>query len=219
MEHERLRRLMVREQLSARGITDQKVLKAMADIHRHLFVDQAMLPMAYDDGALGIGDGQTVSQPYMVAKMTELLELGGGEKVLEVGTGSGYQTAVLASIAGEVFTIERIPRLSERARETLGSLGFENVVFRVGDGTLGWDDEGPFGRILVTAAAPALPPALLEQLQDGGIIVVPVGDRRTQVLVKVTKADGGLIREEHTPCVFVPLLGEQGWDDSGENLS
>jgi protein-L-isoaspartate(D-aspartate) O-methyltransferase len=174
-------------------------------------MDESMWYKAYDDMALPVGEGQTISQPYMVAVMTELLALKGGEKVLEIGTGSGYQTAILAELSAEVYTIERIPSLSRKAGETLRSLGYANIHLIVGDGTLGWPEAAPFDRILVTAGAPDIPDPLIEQLAEGGLILAPVGDRYSQQLLRVTKQQGKLSREYHTPCVFVPLVGKFGW--------
>ena len=211
MDLNRLRDVMVDEQLIPRGIRDARVLSAMRKIPRHLFLDESMWYRAYDDMALPIGEGQTMSQPYMVAIMTELLDLKGEEKVLEIGTGSGYQGAVLAELAREVFSIERIPSLSERAMKTLRGLGYENIHFRVGDGTVGWPEMGPFDRIMITAGTPEIPQPLIEQLSEGGIIVAPVGDRFSQQLVKGARHKKKLIKESFTPCVFVPLVGEHGW--------
>lgn len=203
---------MVESQLVTRGIRDGRVLDAMRKVPRHLFVGESLWYSAYDDMALPIGEGQTISQPYMVAVMTELLDLKGEERVLEIGTGSGYQAAVLAELAREVYTVERIAALSERAAETLRVLGYENVHLRVGDGTLGWPEAGPFDRILITAGAPDVPEPLWEQLSEGGIVLAPVGDRFSQQLLKVMKRKGRLSREFHTPCVFVPLVGKFGWE-------
>ncbi len=204
---------MVERQLVQRGISDERVLKAMLKVPRHLFVREEDLYRAYDDMALPIGEGQTISQPYMVAKMTELLELKGDERVLEVGTGSGYQAAVLAELAREVYTIERIPSLAERAEEILRELGYENVKVFVGDGTKGLPEYAPFERIIITAGAPEIPRPLKEQLSDGGIIVAPVGSKYSQQLVKLVKRDEDFIESYHTLCLFVPLVGEYGWKD------
>jgi len=212
-DYTRLRELMVKTQLIPRGIKDKNVLNAMSKVPRHIFVADALRDRAYDDSALPIGDGQTISQPYMVAVMTELLELDTKDKVLEIGTGSGYQTAVLAEIVSEVYTIERYETLLERAREKLLSLGYRNIFFRTGDGTLGWPEEAPFQKIIVTAGAPSVPPPLIEQLAEGGIIVIPVGSRYGQSLIKGKKQKGSLIEEYHVPCVFVPLVGEFGWQE------
>lgn len=202
---------MVDYQLIPRGIKDERVIAAMRKVPRHLFVPDFVRHSAYDDMALPIGDDQTISQPYMVAVMTELLELKGDEKVLEVGTGSGYQAAILAELSREVYTIERISILAEEARKRLTTLGYENVNVIVGDGTKGLEEESPFDRIIVTAATPKIPDPLINQLNEGGIIVAPVGERFSQVLIKGKKEKGTLIEEYHTPCVFVPLIGEYGW--------
>ncbi len=205
------RREMVETQIIARGVSDRKVIEAFLNIPRHLFVPPEYRDQAYRDYPLPIGYGQTISQPYMVAVMTELLELDNNHKVLEIGTGSGYQTAILAWIAKEVYTVEKIPELSARAQKILGKLGFKNVHFKVGDGSLGWPEHAPYDRIIVTAAAPYIPPPLVEQLKDGGIIVIPVGDRNSQMLVRGVKTDGTLKTEELFPCAFVPLKGEYGF--------
>lgn len=210
-DFENLRRWMVETQIILRGVKDQRVINAMLKVPRHRFVPEELRERAYDDMALPIGEGQTISQPYMVAVMTELLEPDMAHRVLEIGTGSGYQAAVLAEIAKEVYTIERIASLSERARSIVRELGYENIFFKVGDGTLGWPEEAPFDRIIITAAAPEIPQTLIEQLNDGGIIVAPVGSRYSQILVKGIKKKGSLITEESVPCVFVPLVGEMGW--------
>jgi protein-L-isoaspartate(D-aspartate) O-methyltransferase len=205
---------MVQRQIAARGVTDKRVLEAITGIPRHLFIEESQRFRAYDDMALSISDGQTISQPYIVAKMTELLSLTGDERVLEIGTGSGYQTALLAELSREVFTVERHKNLSDKAGEVLRDLGYKNIHFAVGDGTLGLPDDAPFDRILVTAATPELPEPLVKQLGEGGIIVAPVGDRLSQALIRGLKKDGSLKRESHTPCVFVPLVGEYGFKNS-----
>lgn len=210
-DYQQLRQSMVDRQLIPRGIRDTRVIRAMRTVPRHLFMDEAQRAGAYDDMALPVGEGQTISQPYMVAVMTELLDLRGGEKVLELGTGSGYQTAILAELSLEVFSIERIQRLSERAGKVLESLGYGNIHFRVGDGTLGWAEVSPFDRILITAGSPEIPEPLIGQLSEGGIIVAPVGDRFSQQLVKATKQNDRLSTDYHVPCVFVPLVGKHGW--------
>jgi protein-L-isoaspartate(D-aspartate) O-methyltransferase len=210
-DFQRLRDLMVDTQLIPRDIKDNRVLDAMRKVPRHLFIDEALWYKAYDDMALPSCEGQTISQPYMVAIMTELLDLKGDEKVLEIGTGSGYQAAILAEISRKVYTVERFRSLSEKAKRVIASLGYENVSFMVGDGTLGWPDAAPFDRILVTAGTPGVPEPLIEQLSEGGIILAPVGDRWSQQLEKVRKQSGQLSKEYHTPCIFVPLVGEYGW--------
>ncbi|NOY40038.1 MAG: protein-L-isoaspartate(D-aspartate) O-methyltransferase [Nitrospirae bacterium] len=213
MDYEELRRLMVETQLIPRGIKDQRVLKAMLKVPRHLFVDEPIQYKAYDDMALPIGDGQTISQPYMVAVMTELLELKGNERVLEVGTGSGYQAAILAELAAEVFSIERMERLALRARERLRKLGYDNVHIITGDGTAGLPEKAPFDRIIITAGTPQVPDPLKEQLADNGILVAPVGARFSQQLIILRKEKGKITEEYHTPCVFVPLVGKYGWKE------
>jgi protein-L-isoaspartate(D-aspartate) O-methyltransferase len=211
MDFKELREHMVRTQLVPRGIKDERVLEAVRKVPRHLFVDESMQYRAYDDMALSIGEGQTISQPYMVAVMTELLELKGHERVLEVGTGSGYQAAVLSELAKEVYTIERIAALAERTEERFRSLGYHNIHIRVADGTLGWPEEAPFDGIIVTAGTPKVPDPLSEQLSENGILVAPVGDRFSQQLIKMKKIKGTIKEEYHTPCVFVPLIGKYGW--------
>ncbi len=213
MTFQTLRDIMAYSQLVPRGISDRRVLEAMRRVPRHLFVDESLWDRAYDDMALPVGEGQTISQPYMVAVMTELLALSGNEKVLEIGTGSGYQAAVLAELSREVYSIERIRSLSEKAGETLRNLGYVNIRLKVGDGTLGWPDAAPFDRILITAGAPEIPEPLIGQLSDGGIILAPVGDRFSQQLIRITKQKGELRREYHTPCMFVPLVGKYGWKE------
>ncbi|MGE5300996.1 MAG: protein-L-isoaspartate(D-aspartate) O-methyltransferase [Acidobacteriota bacterium] len=213
MDYAEMREWMVSTQLVPRGIRDRRVLDAMKRVPRHLFVDHSMAYRAYDDSALPIGEGQTISQPYMVAVMTELLELTGDEKVLEIGTGSGYQAAVIAELAKEVFTIERIAPLAEAARQRLRELFYQNVQVRMGDGGLGWPEEAPFDRIMITAASPKIPDPLMGQLSNAGIVVVPVGGRYSQQLLKLKKTDEGVREEYHTPCVFVPLIGEYGWKE------
>ncbi len=205
------REQMVLHQIAARGIDDARVLAAMRKVPRHLFCRPAGRPDAYADHPLDIGEGQTISQPYMVALMTQELHLAGPERVLEIGTGSGYQTAILAELAAEVFSVERIGSLAERARGILAAQGYNNVRVFVGDGTLGWPGGAPYDRILVTAGAPDVPAALTEQLADGGILVAPVGDQHVQVLTTVTRKGDRLHRETGPACVFVRLIGEQGW--------
>jgi len=202
------------EQLVARGIRDPRVLDAMRRVPRELFVPEASQPLAYADRALPIGSGQTISQPYMVAAMTEALLLEGGERVLEIGTGSGYQAAILAELASEVITVERRPELADVARATLAALGCRNVEVLVGDGTLGLADRAPFDRILVTAGAPRVPEALTRQLSDQrGRLVIPVGTPAQQWLTIVVREDGRLIETTRDACVFVPLLGQDAWPE------
>ena len=209
------RKRMVDSQLLARGIKDHRVIDAMSMLPRHLFVEEAMAAQAYSDSPLPIGEKQTISQPYMVALMSELLGLKGVEKVLEVGTGSGYQAAVLAKLADRVYTVERIRPLALRARKVLDSLGLLNINLKITDGTSGWEDESPFDAIIVTAGAPSVPPAYVEQLKPGGRLVIPVGGEALQTLIRITKnADGSSIREEWGGCRFVKLIGVHSWRES-----
>ena len=203
---------MVKTQLIPRGIKDRRVLDAMEHVPRHHFVDSTTLDSAYSDMALPIGEGQTISQPYMVAVMTELLELDGTQKVLEIGTGSGYQATVLAELSQDVYTIERIASLAEKARKKFQDLSYLNIHVKADDGTLGWPEEAPFDRIIITAGSPEIPAPLIEQLAEGGIVVIPVGDLYSQQLLKYRKSGKNPIIEYHTPCVFVPLIGQYGWN-------
>jgi protein-L-isoaspartate(D-aspartate) O-methyltransferase len=207
------RRQMVATQLRRRGIADGRVLDAMSKVPRHRFLP-APDPAAYDDHPLTIGEGQTISQPYMVAVMTQALALRGGEKVLEVGAGSGYQAAVLAELCRQVYSIERIVSLAERARHVLADLGCRNVEIVVGDGTLGLPEHAPYDAIVCTAAAPAIPPPWVEQLAEGGRIVAPIGDRWAQSLVIATKEQGEVKQRHDLGCVFVPLLGRHGFQEA-----
>jgi protein-L-isoaspartate(D-aspartate) O-methyltransferase len=194
------------------GIRDQRVLEVMSSVPRHMFVDPAFCEQAYSDYPLPIGQGQTISQPYMVALMTESLKLHGGEKILEIGTGSGYQTAILAEFSSRVFSVEREPGLAKRARRILSELGYENIAIKVGDGSKGWSEFSPYDRILVTASAPNLPHSLIEQLSDNGFLVIPVGERDHQVLKILEKREGKPIVDDICSCTFVPLIGEEGWE-------
>lgn len=205
------RRRMVERQLRERGIHDPHVLRIMEAIPRHLFVDDALDATAYGDSALPIGESQTISQPYMVALMTQALDLSGAEKVLEIGTGSGYQTAILAELADRVFTVERIASIGTAARERLLAMGYSNVVFRIADGSVGWRELGPFDRILVAAGAPRVPQFVVDQLRPGGIAVVPIGAGRRQRLVKATRTETGVESRHLCECAFVPLIGKDGW--------
>jgi len=208
------REWMVRDQIEARGIKDKRLLKVMRKIPRHLFVDEALRNQAYNDYPLPIGEGQTISQPYIVALMTEALELKGQEKVLEIGTGCGYQTAILAELAQSVFTIERVPTLMQRAKAILDSLGYFNVAYKTGNGTLGWPEVAPFQGIIVTAAAPEIPQPYVEQLDIGGKLVIPLGDKFSQVLYKIIKLPDGRIKKQYLcGCRFVPLVGIYGWSE------
>jgi protein-L-isoaspartate(D-aspartate) O-methyltransferase len=213
IDFEKERSRMVDEQIAFRGVTDPRVLAVMGKVPRHEFMPEALRTQAYGDHAMPIGEGQTISQPYIVALMTELLELEGDERVLEIGTGSGYQAAVLAELCQKVFTIERVKTLADKARATLDRLGYKNVVMKVYDGTYGWKEMSPFDAIIVTAAAPDVPDTLVEQLKDGGRLVIPVGERYTQVLLKVTKSPSGTVTKTSIPCVFVPLIGAKGWKE------
>ncbi|HEX8091178.1 MAG TPA: protein-L-isoaspartate(D-aspartate) O-methyltransferase [Blastocatellia bacterium] len=197
--------------LRSRGIRDASVLKAMAEIPRHLFVPEALEGQAYGDHALPIGEMQTISQPYMVARMTELLEVDKDSSVLEIGAGSGYQTAVLSAVAGRVYSIERISELARRAQTNIRILGSYNATVKAFDGTIGWSDHAPYDAILVAAGGPDIPDPLVAQLATGGRLVIPVGDTEQQTLVRVIKTEGGVIREEHGACVFVKLIGRYGW--------
>lgn len=203
--------LMLREQIQARGVKDERVLGAMARVDRAAFVPPEMRVHAYEDRPLPIGDGQTISQPYMVARMTALLALAPTARVLEIGTGSGYQTAVLAELAAEVVSVERQATLAHEAADRLLHRGYRNVTVHHADGTLGWPAREPYDAILVTAAAPALPKALLGQLADGGRLVCPVGSRAAQQLEVITRRGAAFNRQVDTRCIFVPLLGKQGW--------
>jgi protein-L-isoaspartate(D-aspartate) O-methyltransferase len=203
---------MVEMQLRMRDIVDERVLEAMTRVPRELFVPPEERSRAYADAALAIGSGQTISQPYMVARICEVLALRGPERVLDVGTGSGYQAAVLAELAAEVVTIERIPELAELAKRTLAEAGYDNVEVRIGDGTLGVPDLAPFKAIAVAAAAPEVPETLYEQLEPGGRMAVPVGRRRSQDLLLVVRSPEGPAVIRSVPCRFVPLVGEEGFD-------
>lgn len=204
---------MVEEQIAARGVKDKRVIQAMLKIPRHHFVDEAMSESAYGDFPLPVGNGQTISQPYMVAIMTEKLELDEDSNVLEIGTGSGYQTAILAEICERVFTIERIGKLEKRARLKLEELGYSNIAFKIGDGTLGWSKFSPYDGILITAAAPKVPELLFSQLKESGRMVIPLGNSFSQVLTVVSKEDGERVEDRYFGCTFVPLIGREGWDE------
>lgn len=211
MTFEEQRAWMVRTQLERWAVRDSRVLQAMGAVPRERFVPASERSSAYYDGALPIGEEQTISQPYVVAHMTELLALQGDETVLEIGTGSGYQTAVLAMLASQVFTVERIASLSQRAATILAELKIDNVHFLVGDGSLGWPEHAPYDAILVTCAAPKMPAPLLKQLSDGGRMVTPIGPRGYQDLVRVVRKGDTFEEERLSPVAFVPLIGEHGW--------
>ncbi|MGE3468036.1 MAG: protein-L-isoaspartate(D-aspartate) O-methyltransferase [Pyrinomonadaceae bacterium] len=194
------------------NVTDERVLAVMATLPRHLFVPSGIKSQAYKDNALPIAGGQTISQPFIVARMTELLALTGSEKVLEIGSGSGYQTAVLASLARKVFSIERLENLADEAEQRLFSMGIDNVVIKAGDGTTGWEAYHPYDAILVAAGGPEIPEPLVRQLKMGGRLVIPIGDQqRAQELIRVTRTEGTNKVENFGPCAFVPLIGEHGW--------
>ncbi|MFP4398141.1 MAG: protein-L-isoaspartate(D-aspartate) O-methyltransferase [Desulfonatronovibrio sp.] len=203
---------MVRSQIEARGITDQEVLRAMRRIPRHLFVDEALQAQAYEDHALPIGHGQTISQPYIVALMSSILKVQPGMKVLEIGTGSGYQAAVLAEMGADVYTVERIKALYQKARKLFSALGYHYVKTKLDDGTMGWPEKALYDRILVTAGGPEIPDALVQQLADPGIIVIPVGEtRRNQTLMRLTLHNGDISRDSLGSVAFVDLVGKYGW--------
>lgn len=201
--------------LRAKGINDEDVLDAFKKVPRHLFIDEALFEQAYDDNALPIGLGQTISQPFIVALMTQSLKLkkGANEKMLEIGTGSGFQAAILAQFSKRVYTIERNRELSERARKKLRKMGYENIVFKVGDGTRGWQQHGPFDKIIVTAGAPSVPQELIDQLADGGIMIIPAGDKWVQELEIYHKKETGIEKSSAGDVVFVPLIGKSGWKE------
>ena len=211
MEYSTARNRMVESQLISRGIKDNRVLDIMRKVPRHRFVEEALVSQAYNDHPLPIGEKQTISQPYMVALMTEAIELEGDEKVLEIGTGSGYQTAILAELAEKIYSIERIRSLSARARRILDELGYFNVALVVGDGTLGHKKAAPFDAVIVTAGSPDVPQPLVDQLGMGGRLVIPVGDRHTQSLIKIVRVKEGIQKTDLGGCRFVDLLGQHGW--------
>jgi len=212
-DYEIARARMVQEQLIGRGITEEHVLRSMGAVPRHYFVDQAFWPRAYSDHPLPIGHDQTISQPYIVALMTQELSVSEGARILEIGTGSGYQAAVLAVMGCEVFTVERFDTLADRAKNILKKLDIKNVHFRIGDGSLGWIEEAPFDGIIVTAGAPDIPNELVDQLASGGKIVIPVGSLNSQRLVKVIKRKRMIERHDMIGCMFVPLVGDRAWGD------
>lgn len=203
---------MVEEQIIARGIKDPRVIAAMKKVPRHLFVEEALQNQAYSDHPLPIGEKQTISQPYMVALMTEAMQLTGEERVLEIGAGSGYQTAILAELAREVYSIERIRSLAIKARKLLYELGYFNAEIKIFDGTLGWAEKGPFDAIMVTAGAPNIPQPLYDQLALQGRLVIPVGDVYAQDLFRITRREEGLKKEDLGGCRFVKLIGKYGWE-------
>ena len=211
MDYTVLRNKMVEEQLIPRGISDKKVLDTFRTVKRHEFIPPDLQNSAYEDHPLPIGAGQTISQPYMVALMTQCLNLAGSEKILEIGMGSGYQAAILATIAREVYSVERVASLAEGAAATLKRLGYDNVKVKVGDGTLGWEENAPYDSIIVTAAAPKIPDAYIRQLKVGGRLIIPVGGMSSQMLTIIEKKPDGVVSTDVCACVFVPLLGKDGW--------
>jgi protein-L-isoaspartate(D-aspartate) O-methyltransferase len=213
MKYQRLRNEMVTKQIIARGISDPRVLSAMRSVPRHLFVSEAMMDQAYGDYPLPIGEQQTISQPYIVAEMTQALQLAPEDRVLEIGTGSGYQAAILAHIAFRVYTVERIYSLYVRTRKLFDQLLYHNIVTRYSDGTTGWKEESPFDAIIVTAGAPEIPAVLVNQLAVGGRMVIPVGDRYSQDLIKLVRDERGIHQTNLGGCRFVKLIGEHGWRD------
>lgn len=210
----RQREAMVQKQIAARGIRDPLVLAAMGRVARHLFVSEALMDQAYGDFPLPIGEQQTISQPYIVAEMTQALELTPSDRVLEIGTGSGYQAAILAEVVSRVYTIERLYTLYVRVRKLFDQLRYHNIVTRYSDGTTGWADESPFDAIIVTAGAPRVPEALLRQLAVGGRMILPVGNQYSQELVRLVRTEQGVQEERLGGCRFVKLVGEQGWRDA-----
>ncbi len=217
LDFETLRREMVDRQIAARDVRDERVLEALRTVPREAFVPERLAEFAYDDTPLPIGEEQTISQPFVVALMAEALEIRPGDKVLEIGAGSGYAAAVLSRLAREVWTVERHPSLAREARERMARLGYRNVHVLHGDGTLGWPEHAPYDAIVVAAGGPEVPPALLDQLAAGGRLVIPIGpDLRTQNLVRVRRrADGSVVREDLGGVRFVPLIGAQGWPEEG----
>jgi protein-L-isoaspartate(D-aspartate) O-methyltransferase len=213
---ETIRRERMLKQLSEQGIRNAAVLKAMKAIPREAFVEEALRGKAYSDAALPIGEGQTISQPWIVARMTELAVPDGTGKVLEIGSGSGYQAAVLSKLFELVYSVERIAAFSERSRRTIRSLNIKNVHFKIFDGSYGWSEFAPYRAIVVTAAVPEIPMPLVEQLEEGGRLVLPLGNdegKEDQILMRVIKRRGGLLQEKHGPCRFVPLVGRYGWKE------
>lgn len=211
IDYDILRKRMVEEQLIPRGIKDKKVLDAFYKVPRHRFISEELRDNAYADYPIPIGEGQTISQPYIVALMTECLDLSGREKVLEIGTGSGYQAAILAELTEKVYSIERFESLAKRAGSILNELGYKNIQIKIGDGTLGWPEESSFERIIITAASPRIPLPLTEQLSENGKLVIPLGEGFGQVLTVVEKKDNRLQYREVCGCVFVPLVGKYGY--------
>ena len=209
--YQSLRESMVKNQMESRGIRDPKVLEAFKKVPRHEFVNESLIDQAYSDHPLPIGDQQTISQPYIVALMTEALQIDSDDRVLEIGTGSGYQAAILAELAYRVYTVERNRTLYEKARKTIEKLGYYNIICRYGDGTLGWKEESPFDAIMVTAGAPEIPGPLVDQLSIGGRMVIPVGSTSSQMMIKLYRDEQGIHETELGGCRFVKLIGQRGW--------
>lgn len=207
------RERMVKNQLAPRGISDPRILGVMGKVPRHLFVEEALWAEAYNDHPLPIGHKQTISQPYIVALMTEALELTRKERTLEIGTGSGYQTAILAELSDKVYTVERIRPLLVKARSILDEMGYDNILFKAFDGTLGWKEHEPYDAIIVTAGAPKIPQPLFDQMAEGGRLIIPVGNKFSQELIKVTKKKGSFIEKNLGGCRFVDLVGVHGWNE------
>jgi protein-L-isoaspartate(D-aspartate) O-methyltransferase len=213
IDYARARKRMVREQLVSRGIHDPRVLRAMAKVPRHLFLDGELWDQAYEDHTLPIGASQTISQPYIAALMVEALELTGGERVLEIGTGSGYAAAVLSQLCAEVYSMDTVEELASEARALLSRLGYGNVSILVGDGTLGWKEHSPYDAILISAAAPCIPRPLIQQLKQPGYLLLPMGEKELQALVRIRKDTAGVREDYLGECHFVKLKGEYGWED------
>ena len=207
------RRKMVEEQILGRGIKDLSVMEVLSRVPRHLFINSSLQHRAYGDCPLPIGENQTISQPYIVALMTQVLDLKGGERVLEIGTGSGYQTAILAELASHVFTIERVKPLVKKTKELLEGLKYKNIIFKTFDGTYGWRDQSPFDAILISAATPSIPKSLIEQLADKGRLVAPVGERESQDLIVLNKNGNKVMERKIGSCKFVPLIGKFAWSE------
>ncbi|MEA1973113.1 MAG: protein-L-isoaspartate(D-aspartate) O-methyltransferase [Candidatus Cloacimonadota bacterium] len=217
MKYEDQRKIMIEEQIVERGITNETVINALGNVPREEFVPIEFRDFAYKDGPLRIGEDQTISQPYIVAQMTSLLDLTKEDKVLEIGTGSGYQTAILAELTEQVFTVERFDSLSKSAKQSLSNLGYSNIYYRIGDGTEGWKNAYPpikqFDKIIITAAAPQIPKSLISQMGNNSKLIAPVGNRNSQELVLLSKIEGEIVEEKYDACSFVPLIGLEGWEN------